>query len=372
MKSGSLRRWSFIHTWSSLICTLFILISFLSGLPLLFRDQVDNFFCTNVPVQQVPPGTPLASLDKVVANGLLQAPDQYVQFIIWDREGADVIVLGVGQGRDSPSERNKVLRLDAHTATFLDAPDITKRISHLLLRLHSELFAGLVGTVLIGAMALLFVIAVVSGVVVYGPSMRKLDFGAMRRNRSSRILWLDMHNLTGAALIVWTLVVGLTGFVNTWTDLALKSWQKNQLREIVELGAGDAITPNPIPVQTAVDIALKVAPNMTPLFLAYPGSAFSTRSHYVVFLRGDTPLKSRLIQPVVIDAATGALAGTPAIPWYIKALLLSQPLHFADYGGLALRLVWALLDVLTIGLLGTGLYLWVARRKSAHKWRAKR
>ena len=49
------------------------------------------------------------------------------------------------------------------------------------------------------------------------------------------------------------------------------------------------------------------------------------------------------------------------MPWYVKALSLSGPLHFGDYGGLFLKMVWAVLDVITIIVLASGLYLWVAR-----------
>ena len=52
-------------------------------------------------------------------------------------------------------------------------------------------------------------------------------------------------------------------------------------------------------------------------------------------------------------------------PWYVKALSLSQPLHFGDYGGMGLKIVWGVLDAITIVILGSGLYLWIAR------WRRK-
>src|SRR5262249_27816231 len=149
-----------------------------------------------------------------------------------DRDDPNVIALGVGESETSPSERNRVVRVDAHTAAFLDAPDMRGRISNVLLRLHSELFAGLLGSLFVGVMALLFVISIVSGVVVYGPSMRKLDFGTVRKLRSRRIFWLDLHNLIGITLIVWTLVVGITGLINTWADSALKYWQQSQLKEL--------------------------------------------------------------------------------------------------------------------------------------------
>ena len=77
------------------------------------------------------------------------------------------------------------------------------------------------------------------------------------------------------------------------------------------------------------------------------------------------PSTTHLITPALIDARTGELAAVAPMPWYVKALSLSQPLHFGDYGGLGLKIVWAVLDLITIVILGSGLYLWVVRRRRA-------
>ena len=61
--------------------------------------------------------------------------------------------------------------------------------------------------------------------------------------------------------------------------------------------------------------------------------------------------KGRWITPALIDARTGELAAVAETPWYVKTLSLSQPLHFGDYGGLPLKVVWALLDAITIVVL---------------------
>lgn len=49
-------------------------------------------------------------------------------------------------------------------------------------------------------------------------------------------------------------------------------------------------------------------------------------------------------------------------PWHLNALLLSRPIHFGDYGGLPLKIIWAILDVISIVLLASGLYLWTVKR----------
>ena len=47
---------------------------------------------------------------------------------------------------------------------------------------------------------------------------------------------------------------------------------------------------------------------------------------------------------------------------FLPETVFSQPLHFGDYGGLPLKIIWALFDVAAIVILGSGLYLWLVRR----------
>jgi uncharacterized iron-regulated membrane protein len=367
MTTRTLRRWSWVHTWSSLVCTVFLLMLCVTGLPLVFHDEIDDLLHESVPAAQVAAGTPAADLDRIVAAGMAHAPGEYLQFLVWDRDDPSVILLSVAKAPDASSENNRLVRVDAHTAQFLDAPDTSGRLTALLLRLHTDMFAGLPGKLFLGLMGLLFVAAVVSGVVLYGPSMRKLRFGTVRHERSRRIRWLDLHNLLGAVTIVWATVVGLTGVINTWADVVLKIWQYGQLAEMVGAFRGQPAPQQPVPVQGAVDAARARLPGMTPAFVAYPGTAFTSATHYAVFMRGDTAVTSRLLQPVLIDAATGAFTDTRVLPWYVTTLLLSQPLHFGDYGGMPLKIIWALLDLATLTVLGSGLYLWAARRRKSRR-----
>jgi uncharacterized iron-regulated membrane protein len=271
--------------------------------------------------------------------------------------------VSVGESLASDPTKNRFVRMDAHTGGYLDSPDVTGRFTYIMLRLHVDMFAGLPGKLFLGLMGILLCVAIISGIVVYAPSMRKLDFGAYRGHRPRIVRWLDIHNLAGILLVMWTLVVGFTGVINTWADLVLKLWQFDQLTQMVGPFKDQPIPQKMVSVQQATQVAREKLPTMTPLFIAYPGTAFTSRTHYAIFLHGDTPMTSRLLQPVLIDARDGSFTDTRALPWYVTTLLLSQPLHFGDYGGMPLKIVWALLDIATIVVLGSGVYLWVARRR---------
>jgi uncharacterized iron-regulated membrane protein len=94
------------------------------------------------------------------------------------------------------------------------------------------------------------------------------------------------------------------------------------------------------------------------------GDRFTSAHHYGIFVRGAEALTSRLYKPVLVDAQTGQVTDSRPLPEYLTAMLISQPLHFGDYGGGWMQLLWALLDIATIIVLGSGLYLWFVRRKA--------
>jgi uncharacterized iron-regulated membrane protein len=362
MHKTSLRRWNFVHKWSSLICTPFLLLLCLTGLPLVFHHEIFELTTELTPPHHTEPGE-RADLDSVVRNGLAHAPGNVVQYVNWDDDQPGVVFLTVNESPDRDVSTSQNIRVDAGTGVFLDKPDIRGGVMQVILQLHTDMFAGLPGKLFLGVMGLLFCAAVVSGIVVYGPSMRKLSFGDLRFNRSNLVRWLDVHNLAGIVLIAWTLVVGFTGVVNTWADLVLQVWRYDQLSEMVGGHSGRERPATLSSLEKAVAVAIQKEPGMRPSIIAFPGTPFSSESHYVVFMKGITPLTSRLIKPVLIDATSSTYVDARDMPWYVASLLLSQPLHFGDYGGLPLKIVWAILDIVTIIVLATGLYLWVARRE---------
>ncbi|MFM9927982.1 PepSY-associated TM helix domain-containing protein [Variovorax sp. H27-G14] len=114
--------------------------------------------------------------------------------------------------------------------------------------------------------------------------------------------------------------------------------------------------------QAAVTAVLQAMPDMRIRSVRFPDGELGSPHHYLVWAIGQTPVTSRLFTPALVDARTGALVLLPPPPWYLTALQLSRPLHFGDYGGLPLKIIWALLDGVAIVLLSSGLYLWLARR----------
>uniref|UniRef100_UPI0015769232 PepSY-associated TM helix domain-containing protein n=1 Tax=Sphingomonas bacterium TaxID=1895847 RepID=UPI0015769232 len=308
-------------------------------------------------------GTRAPDLDALVARAVANRPGEMPLYLSLD-EDRPVANVTTAASPDAPAAAMHFQSLDRRTGAVLPPPH-GAGITAFVLRLHTDMLLGQGAEFFLGAMGALFVAAIVSGVVLYVPFMARLGFGTVRRERGAQVRRLDRHNLLGIATLAWAVVVGLTGTVNTLVVPVTGLWKADQLAAIADPD-GPRFTGRLAPLQPAVDAAMRAAPATHLQFVAFPGVAFTSRRHYGLFLQGTTPLTRRLLTPAFVDAGTGRLDAVRPMPWYMAALLLAQPLHFGDYAGLPLKLIWAVLDVLTIAVLVGGLRLWAARLWTGH------
>jgi uncharacterized iron-regulated membrane protein len=364
MSPANLRRWSWIHKWSSLVCTVFMLLLCLTGLPLIYHHEIGQLLGNEVVAPAMPADMPRADLDKVIAAGKARYPDKVMMYM--SQEADEPALWFLTMGAHPNDEKFVSIAIDARTAKFVAEPPIEGGgFMSFIFHLHVDLFAGVWGKLFLGIMGLLLLTAIVSGVVLYAPFMRKIDFGTVRHGRTARLKWLDLHNLLGIVTLVWTLAVGATGVVNTLADVLLQVWQATEIAEMTRPYQGQPAPTTLASMQTTIARAEAAEPGMKVGFIAFPGTPFASPHHYGVYMHGDQALTARLYKPVLVDAQTAGITDRRKLPWYLTALLISQPLHFGDYGGAGLKFLWALLDLATIVVLGSGLYLWIKRGRKA-------
>ncbi|EGH23981.1 hypothetical protein PSYMO_21968 [Pseudomonas amygdali pv. mori str. 301020] len=364
MKSQTVRRWSIVHTWSSLICTLFLLMLAVTGLPLIFHHEIDHLLGDAPQYQEMPADTPHLNLEQLARAAEAHRPGEVMQYFGWDDEDPNGVMAITAATADTEPNSSHTFVLDARTGEALEMPSANGGFMMVMLRLHVDMYANLPGKLLLAFMGLLFVVAIVSGTVLYAPFMRKLEFGQVRVNKSRRTRWLDLHNLIGVVTLTWALVVGVTGVISACADLLIASWRNDALATMIAPYKDAPPLTQRAPATRLLEIAESAAPGMQADFIAFPGTRFSSEHHYAVFLKGNTHLTAHLATPVLIDAQTLQVTAVVERPWYMDALGMSQPLHFGDYGGMPMKILWAVLDVLTIIVLGSGVYLWWVRRRA--------
>jgi uncharacterized iron-regulated membrane protein len=356
----AVRIWAWAHRWTSLVSTIFLLLLCLTGLPLIFHHEIDEWLGYAPQSRPVPAESRKATVDVIAAAALARDQGAVLQYLAWDKDEPGFVIAYTNRAVDGPPDNTVVTAFDAYDAH--PAGPVGTGPMLVLLKLHTDMYLGLPGKLFLGGMGLLFLIAIVSGIVLYWPFTRRLDFGTLRRKSSRRVRWLDWHNLLGITTLIWAIVVGATGAINTLAEPMLAQWRATELAAMVAPYAGAPPPSRLASLDSVVAEAVKAAPGMEVAFIAFPGTPFSSSHHFAAFMRGDQPLTSRLLKPVLLDGASGAATDARELPLYLKALFVSQPLHFGDYAGLPLKIIWAVLDVVTIVVISSGIYLWGARK----------
>lgn len=364
MKTNRVRAWYYLHRWSSLICALFLLMSCVTGLPLIFHDEIDNWIHPPKIATQASQSSALVSLQDLVNRTETLHPGMHPMFVTLDD---DETVARVTLSRDGSGNlaQRVVASYDAHTGKNVDSDVPGQDVMDKVLSLHRDLFAGTNGELLLGFMATVLVVSLISGAVAYGPFMRKIDFGAVRWSRTNGLPWLDLHNLLGIVTLGWMLVIAGTGILNAISTPLFAAWRADNVSHLLAPYRGLPPVTQPVSVDVARAAAQRALPGRLVTGIVFPHPLYATPWHILVYTKGRTPITSRIFTPVLVDARTGGVTSSQRFPWYIHALEVSRPLHFGDYGGLPLKVLWALLDLIFIAVLISGLALWWQKRESA-------
>lgn len=362
IRPETVRAWYRVHKWSSLICTAFLLVACITGMPLIFHEELADILQPHVVPASVPAGTPVARVDGMVEKTKAMFPSLHPYGMYWDDDEPRVFVYMAPSDKPSNGELRTAI-FDAHTGRFLESPKPGGTILAFIFRLHTELFLGLTGELVMAVMALAFVLSLTSGALVYGPFMRRLDFGTYRKKAATRVRWFDLHNLLGIVTLVWALVVGATGVMNAISVPLFATWRAQTIPPILAAYHGKPMPTHYLSVDAAVKEVSAALPWADQTSVLFPNAVLGSPRHYIVWNKGKTPITSRLLTPVLVDVETGGLTVSKGLPWYLRTLEVSRPLHFGDYGGMPLKIIWALFDLALIVVLISGVYLWLSRRR---------
>lgn len=355
-----------LHRWSSLIATPFFLVLCITGTVLIFHEEIDAALGYVPKAASVYGGSPRSATDSL---GAVQAanPNQRVLLVVRDEEEhPGLLQVYVAPKADTGFEHAKPVYVEANSARLLPGADPDKTPTGIFLELHAQWFMGPLGEVFGALIALLVFISLVSGVVIYAPYVKNIAFGILRRSSGPRLLQLDLHNFLGAVVLGWLFVVTCTGFLLGFGTIAQGVWQNTELKSLKSrLETAHSIDREhpPVDFEQALTAAAKAQPGWRATEAVYPGTDLSTAQHYTVLLFGEKGVRERMFRIALVNARTGSVDDVRDLPAYLQAIQLAQPLHFGDYGGVALKVFWVACSWLALFITGNGAWLWWNRRR---------
>ena len=144
-----------IHRWASVVATAPFLVLCITGIPLIFHDELDAALGV-VPANTAPTEARIADC---MASAARQFPDQRVLSVGLDpEEHPGVFLVVTGAPAETGFDHAKLRFFDLGSGELLGDSDPSKTLTGKLLELHAEWFLGPVGR-LLGALVGLLVVA---------------------------------------------------------------------------------------------------------------------------------------------------------------------------------------------------------------------
>ncbi|QLE84223.1 PepSY domain-containing protein [Shewanella sp. Scap07] len=216
IRADILRHYQVIHTWTGIIAGLVLFIGFYAGSLTMFKPQIQQWA---TPPTQVLAAIEPTKLDLLVKQAMAEYQSAQQGFVINLTDNASPMYWyeqGGGRGiRLDDALRHASLSSED---TLISTTSSSNELGSLIDQLHRT--AGIVGKVghedlgvlILGIAAVLYFLALVSGLIFLLPTLVKSLF-ALRSNKGSNRFWLDSHNLLGIfsypfhLIIAWTVVV---------------------------------------------------------------------------------------------------------------------------------------------------------------------
>ena len=368
-----MRKIYLIHQWVSLVCALFLLLLTLTGLPLLFRGEINAWNTLNLP----PRGEPMA-LREIWAGlpqgteAVMQAfPTKEILAVTPDGEDGTLYFLvkdrGGKAGRSHMRMGGEQIMYEVRTGMVFNRQERVYRseavqeFMHTMHILHVRLGLEEGGRDFLAAMCVLSVISIVSGVYLYLPMMKTLAFGT-RRRRSSRLFWSDWHKLTSVFAGTWAALMCVSGVFIVLYSVGMRDYQRTAQTMAAEHFSAQEQSASLLLPEEALAQMQEAFPAKDIISMRLP----TADSALYVFQIAEPTVRATdfaLGTQVYLAAGGGEPFLVPVPAWLTMAPFFLN-LHIHNHEMTVEKIFWALLILMTAAMIVTGIVLWLTRWQS--------
>ena len=372
---GSLRQWlTRLHRWSGLVVVLLLFIAAVTGVWLIFRQELDR--ALNSRLRVVQPAATRLSEDDIVNLIEQKFPDAMVSLVQFPRRPDNAVSLSLTARKGATRGRFEAVYVNQCTGEILGRRNTQRSgisrgsLDSLILGLHFQLLAGAWGGWAMGIAALVWLITNLIGLALSWPRLwlrvtswmpilsARMKEGAYKAN-------YDLHRAGG----IWLLPV-LTGLAFTSVALNLPQYVRPVVQAfsplsrqpagtrvspdeaVVTFGQADAAVRRMLPDARTNNIFRNLNGGWHSVYFHLPEDANPQGDNFAL-----VDLKTGEITAVRRPAR--GTAGDRFMAWLF-------PLHTGGALGWTGRLLVALSGVVMVVLNATGLYVWWV------KWRMRR
>ena len=379
VSSEVLRIYKAVHTWTGILSGMALFIAFYAGAITLFKDQLVTW--ATPPAASPAAAVPLTEAKALITATIASHPEAARELEIHVDNAPELLTWTVKEDgadeHDQRSMRQYVATLDADGAVRAK-PGQRTQLAELIDVLHRVV--GLpadtdLNRTFMGIVALLYFVALASGLITLLPSLIK-DLFALRVGPNLKRMWLDAHNIVGVGSFPFHLMMALTAAVFAFHDpiylvqntLIHDGKLAAAFRPPAAPGSEQPRDPSSmVPPHEIVERVKTSAPDFEPTLLRYMRLRGPSPTVFVFGHDRRGSLEQRALGGIaMVDPYTGQITSTAYLPGQqtIPETVLASffALHFGSYGGTPLKWMYFLLALLGAWLVYSGNLLWIESR----------
>lgn len=354
-----------LHRWVGLALGALLLVQGLTGVGLVFRDEIETLIH---PELNVAPHDRQVPLQQLVDTARAARPDALLQRAEWTLGGAFLL-------RFVEDGHAYQIALDPNDGRIVREGGLAAWPGQWLFELHHTLLAGDVGEWIVGieGVALLFI--AVTGPIVWWPGRKRLasGFRIIRGAGADRLL-RSLHRAAGAALAAMIVVSAFTGAVMVFKD---------QIRPL--FAAADAYVPKPVvkvaaqpagsarvPLDQLIGQARRDYGPTELMEVRFQGADAQT---VLVYLRDEISLRENAARQIYFNAYRGAEIGhyvPSALPAGNSFIDWQFPIHTGRAAGAFGRVLILAGGIGLVFFVASGVWLWLSSRRQRKAREVKR
>ena len=357
-----------IHHWAGLYAGILIGILSLTGALAVFIPEIDSLilkYSYEAKSSSSPTSPQIGNSIDSLTNLL---PEYSSMTIRLPQEAGDIAEVDLVVRHEGGELQRYDFFVDAGADRIIGQRNHQNSLANYLRQVHVRLYEGNWGRQLVGIGGIALVVLAVTGLLIYGNFMKRQAWPDVRKKVGMRIIMADWHKLLGISALAFNFVIAITG---AW--LGLQPWL---------MRAFDIKTPNaysaPVIMGSAEDRALKI--DWTQVFssikkefpeLIPSDIGVSSNGSATISVRGNISglVYERNINTLVLSKTDYQPQYTYDVrhkPFSHKFYFVQEALHFGDFGGLTLKIIYAILGLVSGFLSISGFVVYLYRRKKKH------
>lgn len=358
-----------VHIWVGIFAGLMLFVAFYAGSITMFEKPLERWA---TPPSALSAPVPMERAPELLAAVLKAHPEAAKNYSVMVQTSPEAPARVIWRVRGDKPRQFTEFGASFDEKGHLQVEQLRKTpVAQLIDTLHQ--FVGLpfhdaISRPIMGIIALMYAVALISGVIVLLPTLVK-DFFAVRVGKNIKRMWLDVHNALGIVSLPFHLIMAVTcvvfAFHDQIYDIQDKVVYPNGIQWGEEHDAGPAPGAQPLPAPALLEKVKAQLPGFEVYSLGFQqkGSVVEGRVTGLDIRYGT---RARTYMSTHLDPYTGVV-DTHDLPGHMggwdTAVNAFFMLHFGSFGGNPVRWMYLLLGLGGAIVFYTGNLLWIESRR---------